>query len=105
MIGITLEGSKIGGDVDGSIVFFPDPMGATGGTIVSALDYYLKEVKGRAKKFIALHLIVTPEYLTRVTKAHPHLSIYAVRVDRGLSSPAVLAEKPGKRWSEERGLR
>jgi uracil phosphoribosyltransferase len=104
VIGITLEGSKIGGDVEGSIVFFPDPMGATGGTIVSALDYYKKEVKGKALKFIALHLIVTPEYLKRVTASHPDLTIYAVRVDRGLSSNEVLNEVPGKRWSEERGL-
>ena len=79
-------------------------MGATGGTIVSALDYYKKEVLGQAKKYIALHLIVTPEYLARVTKAHPALTIYAVRVDRGLSPTDVLKEVPGKRWSEERGL-
>jgi uracil phosphoribosyltransferase len=104
VVGITLEGSKIGGDVDQAIVFFPDPMGATGGTIVSALDYYKKEVKGKALKYIALHLIVTPEYLARVVKSHPDLTIYAVRVDRGLSSADVLSEVPGKRWNEEKGL-
>ena len=104
VIGISLEGSKIGGDVQDAIVMFPDPMGATGGTIISALDYYKTNVKGKAKKFIALHLIITPEYLTNVMKAHPDLTIYAVRLDRGLSAPDVLKETPGRRWKEERGL-
>lgn len=104
VVGITLEGSKIGGDVENSIVLFPDPMGATGGTIVSAVEYYKKEVKGTAAKFIALHLIVTPEYLKRVQDSHPDLVIYAVRLDRGLSPDHVLNEKPGKFWSAERGL-
>jgi uracil phosphoribosyltransferase len=30
--------------------------------------------------------------------------VYALRVDRGLSPPEVLATVPGTRWSEERGL-
>jgi uracil phosphoribosyltransferase len=102
--GTALAGSKIGGDVENAIVMFPDPMGATGGTLVSAIDHYKKTVQGKPKKFIGLHLIITPEYLARVTKAHPDMAIYAVRLDRGLSSQEVLREVPGKRWSEERGL-
>jgi uracil phosphoribosyltransferase len=102
--GTTLSGSKIGGDVDDSIVLFPDPMGATGGTLVSAVDFYKKNVKGQARKYIALHLIITPEYVKRLQKAHPDLIIYAVRLDRGLSPADVLKETPGKRWNEEKGL-
>jgi hypothetical protein len=30
--------------------------------------------------------------------------VYALRLDRGLSSPDVLAAVPGERWDEERGL-
>src|SRR5208282_3459623 len=45
--GTTLEGSKIGGDVEASIVIFPDPMGATGGTLVETLDFYKSSVKGK----------------------------------------------------------
>jgi uracil phosphoribosyltransferase len=104
VIGTSLAGSKIGGDIDKAIVLFPDPMGATGGTIVSALDHYKKEVKGKAKKFISLHLIITPEYIARLKKAHPDLIIYAVRLDRGLSPAKVLKAKPGKFHKEERGL-
>ena len=51
-----------------------------------------------------MHLIVTPEYIRRVHEAHPDLVIYALRLDRGLSDPAVLRAVPGERWDEERGL-
>ena len=71
---------------------------------MSALDFYKKSVKGKARKFIALHLIITPEYLSRLTKVHPDLIIYAVRLDRGLSSDEILKTIPGERWAEERGL-
>ena len=102
--GTQLGGAKIGGDVDGSVVLFPDPMGATGNTIISAIDHYKNNVSGQAAKYLALHLIVTPEYLRNVTKAHPDLKIYAVRVDRGLSSAKALKAVPGTFWDEERGL-
>lgn len=102
--GTTLGGAKIGGDVEGSIVLFPDPMGATGNTIISAVEHYKKNVGGKASKYLALHLIVTPEYLKNVIQAHPDLTIYAVRLDRGLSTQKVLQTLPGTHWEEERGL-
>ena len=35
---------------------------------------------------------------------HPEVVVYALRLDRGLSPPAVLRTVPGERWDEERGL-
>lgn len=102
--GTNFGGAKIGGDVDKAYVLFPDPMGATGNTIVSSLNHYKTAVGGQAAKYLALHLIVTPEYLRNVLSAHPDLVIYAVRLDRGLSSQDVLQTTPGSRWNEERGL-
>lgn len=102
--GAQFGGLKIGGDVEQAHVIFPDPMGATGNTIVSSIDYYKKQVPGNAKRFIALHLIVTPEYLRKVLSAHPDVRIYALRLDRGLSSEAVLKSQPGTHWDQERGL-
>jgi uracil phosphoribosyltransferase len=96
--------SKIGGDVDGAYVLFPDPMGATGGSLVQAIQHYKTKVAGTAKKYIAVNLIVTPEYLRRMTTAHPDVVIYALRLDRGASPADVLQTKPGTRWSEESGL-
>ena len=102
--GTELGAAKIGGDVDDRIVIFPDPMGATGGTIVHSIDYYKNQIEGTAKKFVALHLIVTPEYLKKVTAAHKDVAIYAVRLDRGLSSPDILKTIPGTHWDQEKGL-
>lgn len=102
--GANISGMKIGGDVDGAHVIFPDPMGATGNTMVTAIEHYKKHIQGLAKKFICLNLIVTPEYLKNVLKAHPEVVIYALRLDRGLSPQAVLDATPGQYWDQERGL-
>jgi uracil phosphoribosyltransferase len=104
VIGARISGSKIGGDVDDAIVLFPDPMGATGGSICTALDLYKAEVVGSPRKVIAAHLIITPEYIKRVTTQHPATIIYALRLDRGLSSPEVFDTVPGTSWELERGL-
>lgn len=100
--GSEISGHKIGGPVDDSIVLIPDPMGATGGTLVKTLNMYKK--LGKAKKYIAIHCIVTPEYLKRVSQDHPDLIIYSARLDRGLSSPAILQSPLGKYWDQEKGL-
>jgi len=102
--GVDVSGSKIGGDVEGAIVVFPDPMAATGGSLSRALSIYKDEVEGTPKKLVALHLIVTPEYIKRITTDHPDVPIYALRLDRGLSAPELLSTQLGERWSEERGL-
>jgi uracil phosphoribosyltransferase len=102
--GSHVSGHKIGGDVDGAVVLFPDPMGATGGTLVEAVAMYKARANGTARKYVALHCIVTPEYLKKVRAAHPDLEIYAIRLDRGLSPPDVLDTVPGTDWDRERGL-
>jgi uracil phosphoribosyltransferase len=101
--GVRLDGSKIGGPVDDAIVLLPDPMGATGGTLCRAVDVY-RELGGDRARFVAAHLMVTPEAVRRVTNAHPGVRIYAGRLDRGLSTPKALASPPGTWPDEERGL-
>ncbi len=39
-----------------------------------------------------------------MTTDHPDVVVFAVRLDRGLSSPEVMATIRGTRWDEERGL-
>jgi uracil phosphoribosyltransferase len=102
--GAGLYASKIGGPVDGAMLLIPDPMGATGSTVSKVIEQYGPETYGRPDKIIAVHLIITPEYLRHVRKQHPEVHIYALRLDRGLSPPEVLQTVPGERWSEERGL-
>ncbi len=102
--GAAASGQKIGGDVADAVMVVPDPMGATGGSMIQLLEMYRREVEGRPRKMIALHLIVTPEYIKAVQQAFPEVEIYAARLDRGLSSPEVLQSLPGERWDEEVGL-
>lgn len=104
VVGTSISGSKIGGSVEDAIVMFPDPMGATGGSLSHAINVYKRDIKGPARRYICLNLIVTPEYLRRMKKDHPDVVVYAVRLDRGASPPDVLRELPGKRWEEESGL-
>jgi uracil phosphoribosyltransferase len=102
--GATWHDAKIGRDVDGRVVLFPDPMGATGSSLVSALDHYKTRLDGKPGRCVTLHLIVTPEYLRNVLGAHPDTLVYALRLDRGLSAEDVLGTVPGTRWDDEKGL-
>lgn len=100
----SLQSSKIGGDVDKALVFLPDPMGATGHSLCEVVSHYKETVTGQAKKFISVHLIITPEFIKKVTETHPDVAIYAARLDRGFSSEKALKCKPGELWDEEKGL-
>jgi uracil phosphoribosyltransferase len=102
--GASIGASKIGGPVDDRIVLFPDPMGATGSSMCAAVETYKKEVEGKPAALVAMNLIVTPEYLKRVTGEHPDLQVFALRLDRGLSDEAVLRTVPGTFWDREKGL-
>lgn len=104
VVGVDWHDAKIGRDVEGRYVLFPDPMGATGSSMVSAMQHYKEQLDGTPKKCVSMHLIVTPEYLKKVTQAHPDAAVYALRLDRGLSPSDVLDTTPGERWSEEKGL-
>lgn len=104
VIGVDWSGSKIGGDKKDAAVIIPDPMGATGGSISSAIDHYKNNVEGKEIKFISIHLIVTPNYIQRMKKDHPDLIVYAVRLDRGMSSNKALNAIPGEYSEEENGL-
>jgi uracil phosphoribosyltransferase len=100
--GSAVSGHKIGGPIAGAIVMIPDPMGATGSTVTETFELYKNY--GTARKWVALHCIVTPEYLKKVTTACPDLQIYAIRLDRGLSPEPVLNTIPGTHWDQEKGL-
>lgn len=102
--GVKTTGSKVAGDAAGAVVIIPDPMGATGGSICAAVDLYKKPGMTPPSKVLLINLIVTPQYLKRVFSTHPDAIVYAVRLDRGMSSPEVLRTIPGERWDEENGL-
>ncbi len=104
VVGAGIGGMKIGGDVEGAFLLFPDPMGATGSSLATAIETYKRSVAGTPRRIVNVHLIVTPEYLRRMTAQHPDVVVYAIRLDRGLSPPDVLGTVPGTHWDRERGL-
>lgn len=101
--GVDLSGSKVGGSVEGAVLLIPDPMGATGSTILRAVSHYLENY-GTPAKIISMPIIVTPEYLRAVNDGIDNLVVYAGRLDRGLSDDDVLASPLGASWDRERGL-
>ena len=104
VVGVRMDGSKIGGPVDDAIVVVPDPMGATGSTVVRVVETYRNLSAGAPRAIVALHLMVTPEAIRRVQHDCPGTRIHAARLDRGLSPRAVLGTVPGTQPELERGL-
>jgi uracil phosphoribosyltransferase len=104
VVGSNIGGAKIGGDIDDAFVLFPDPMGATGGSLCTAVKMYKEKVPGTPRRILSLNLIITPEFLRRVRQEHPDVVVYALRLDRGLSPPEVFGTVPGELWEKERGL-
>jgi uracil phosphoribosyltransferase len=104
VVGARWHDAKIGRDIGGRIVLFPDPMGATGSSMVSAVRHYKTKLEGTPAKCIAMHMIITPEYIRRVHAEYPDVVIYALRLDRGLSPADVLDSIPGEHWDQEHGL-
>lgn len=104
VVGARISGAKIGGRIEEAILLIPDPMGATGSTVIAVLDRYSEEGLGRPLKAVAMHLIITPEYIRNVLDHHPETLVYGFRLDRGLSPEEILSTVPGMHWDQERGL-
>jgi len=64
-----------------------DPMLATGGSAVAAIDF-IKEHGGRDIKFLCI--IAAPEGLERLSRAHPDVRIYVGCIDRELNEDAYI---------------
>ncbi|MFQ5506815.1 MAG: uracil phosphoribosyltransferase, partial [Planctomycetota bacterium] len=95
VVGTDESGLKIGGPLRDKILLIPDPMGATGGTVRRVLDIYEERDLGPAQKTIVVPMIATPEFLRSLAENHPRVIVYTGRLDRGMSSPEVLARTPG----------
>ncbi len=73
-----------------SRVFVLDPMLATGGSAVNALQH----LKGAgAQRLELVCLVAAPEGVEAVAKAHPDVKIWTAAVDRGLDENAYI--RPG----------
>lgn len=74
--------SKMTSDMDKRIALILDPMLATGGSLVAAIDLIKKtgcqQIKG-------LFLVAAPEGIAKVEAAHPDVDIYTASVDERLN--------------------
>lgn len=73
---------KLPSPIDQRIIVVTDPMLATGGSAVEAVDF-IKQHGGKSIKFMAI--IAAPEGLKRLHEAHPDIQIYVGHVDRCLN--------------------
>jgi uracil phosphoribosyltransferase len=74
--------SKLPADLTDSFVLMIDPMLATGGSAVAALDL-IKRAGGRDVRMICI--VSAPEGIALVEKHHPDVHIYTPAIDRGLN--------------------
>ena len=75
--------SKLPPDMAGSYVLMIDPMLATGGSAVVALDL-IRRAGGRDVRMICI--VAAPEGIELVERHHPDVHIYTPVVDRGLNA-------------------
>ena len=70
---------KLPSPIEERTIIVTDPMLATGGSAVTAVDF-IKQHGGRKIKFMSI--IAAPEGLERLSKAHPDVQIYVGHLDR-----------------------
>ena len=78
---------KLPEDVDKREVFLVDPMLATGGSAVAAIDFLKKR---GCKNIIMMNIIGCPEGVATVQKAHPDVDIYIAALDEKLNDHAYI---------------
>lgn len=78
---------RLVGELDQRIAIILDPMLATGGSMVAAIDL-LK--KSGARDIRALVLVAAPEGVKRVTDMHPDVEIYTAALDLGLNEDGYI---------------
>ncbi|MGN0165518.1 MAG: uracil phosphoribosyltransferase [Lachnospiraceae bacterium] len=78
---------KLPNPINERVIVVTDPMLATGGSAVSAVDF-IKQHGGKNIKFMCI--IAAPEGLKRLQEAHPDIQIYVGQLDRELNSDAYI---------------
>lgn len=78
---------KLPEHIEERLIVVTDPMIATGGSAISAIDF-IKKHGGKNIKFMAI--IASPEGLERLHKAHPDIEIYVGHIDEGLNEDAYI---------------
>ena len=78
---------KLPEDIENRVVFVVDPMLATGGSAVAAID----SLKARGcRNIIMMNIIGCPEGVKAVQEAHPDVEMYLAAVDEKLNDHAYI---------------
>ena len=78
---------KLPDPIDERLIVVTDPMLATGGSAVAAVDF-IKQHGGKHIKFMSI--IAAPQGIERLLKAHPDIQLYVGHVDRELNENAYI---------------
>lgn len=73
---------KLPTDIDKRLIVITDPMLATGGSAIDAINQ-IKSYGGKQIKFLCM--IAAPEGIKALSKAHPDIEIYCANVDEHLN--------------------
>ena len=78
---------KLPDDIGNRQVFVVDPMLATGGSAIAAIDFLKQH---GCKQIIMMNIIGCPEGVKAVTEAHPDVDIYLAALDEKLNERAYI---------------
>ncbi len=78
---------KLPEDIGNRVVFVVDPMLATGGSAVAAIDFLKKH---GCRNIVMMNIIGCPEGVAAVQAAHPDVDIYLAAMDEGLNDHAYI---------------
>ena len=78
---------KLPEDIGARQVYVVDPMLATGGSAIAAIDFLKKH---GCKSIIMMNIIGCPEGVKAVTEAHPDVDLYIASIDEKLNDHAYI---------------
>ena len=78
---------KLPEDIGNRVTFVVDPMLATGGSAVAAIDFLKKH---GCKSIIMMNIIGCPEGIKKVQEAHPDVEMYLAACDERLNDHAYI---------------
>ena len=78
---------KLPEDIENRVVFVVDPMLATGGSAVAAIDFLKKH---GCKNIVMMNIIGCPEGIARVQEAQPDVELYLAACDEKLNDHAYI---------------
>ena len=78
---------KLPEDIGNRVTFVVDPMLATGGSAIAAIDFLKKH---GCKQIVMMNIIGCPEGIKAVTEAHPDVDLYLAASDEKLNDHAYI---------------